>query len=209
MRPHTHFKSHNTPSTTVHSLVMLLSRLIVVLVIATPITQSAPSVPITYVPVYINHTAAARIEPLCRHNANHLIAYVINQLVVSNLQTLRLTARYVSDYRDADVFVNLDDEHSSAVQASSAWPYLQGEYCFIVSRSLRLSIHASVQRQSPAADGLYTYLPIVITSVYHMLVMRFRQRRTVFDAITGGPMYAIQMHSGSSMPNLGQYPHDK
>lgn len=182
-----------------------MRRCLFIIALATIAQCSAPA----HVNVYINYTAAARIAPLFRQNANHRIGDVINALVVSNLHTLGLTAQYVDDYRDADVFINLGDEPSLAVAAANAWPYMQGEYCFVDSRSLHLSIYASMQRQSKAFDGMYTYLPIGISSVYHMLVMRFRQRRSVFDALTGGPLYAIQMHSGSSIPNLERYPHDK
>lgn len=107
---------------------MRFSWLIIVPFVALPQHTTANDVR-----VYINvsHSTdhrssdAVALHSQPRQNANHQIAGLINMLLVSNLKILGHRAAYVSDHRSADVFVNLADDLSAGVQASTVWPYLQ------------------------------------------------------------------------------------
>lgn len=169
------------------------------------------SASLNFVQVYYNLTNPSLHSKWLNKEHQHISKLLI-KLLSEVLTSLRLSHIVTVNFCQADVLINFDDaflDASKNFSVISVWPYYQEEFCFIYATSKKLTIRQSMKKSSAHHDGIYTYMPLLITSVYHMLVLRFRLKKSIFDAITRAPLYALQLHLSSAMPNFNRYPLDK
>lgn len=166
--------------------------------------QNSPEAPLL---LYINRTKITFF-----HDESLIVVYAVKTVIEEVLESLGLWVDLTFDYHDADVFINFKEDVDFASThpfAWSVWPALQEEFCFVYAASKKLTIFESMSKSENDTDGLYLYMPIAITSMYHVLILRFKLKATWFDSLTRGPLYAIQMHTANAMPHFNRYPHYK
>lgn len=160
--------------------------------------------------IYMNHSSM-----IWTNDETIIIVYAVKTVIDEVLESLQVSAQLTYDIELADVFVNYrkdpDDDPAANKQlhAFSVWPMFHQEFCFVYAASKRLSIYESMNRTSSDADIFYIIVPVIITSIYHALILRFQLHKTVMDAITRGPLYALQIHLSNAMPNFDRFPHYK
>lgn len=166
--------------------------------------DNSPNTPLL---LYINRTSITYL-----YDESQIIVYAVKTVIDEVLDSLGLWADLTFDFQQADVFINFKEDidvASTRPFAWSVWPTFQQEFCFVYAASKKLTIHESMSKSTTASDVLYLILPVVLTSIYHALILRYRLKAAWFDAVSRGPLYSLQIHMASAMPNFNRFPHYK